>query len=64
MPEPPEVLGTFEHSDVVSLERALHAVLSLRGKRKKDAPGAEWFITTPSEVKTLIELVLGSSIAD
>ncbi|MCR8959759.1 GIY-YIG nuclease family protein [Variovorax sp. S2] len=64
MPEPPELLGTYEHSDVVSLERALHAVLNLRGKRKRDAPGAEWFITTPSEVKTLIELVLGSSIAD
>lgn len=62
MPELPELLGTFEHSDVVSLERALHAVLILRGKRKKDAPGAEWFITTPTEVKTLIELVLNSPL--
>lgn len=61
MPEAPEVLGTCEHSDVANLERALHAVLTLRGKRKTDAPGSEWFITTPSEVKTLIDLVLGAS---
>lgn len=59
MPEQPVVLGTFEHSDPVNLERALHSVLILRGKKKVDAPGAEWFITTPDEIATLIQVVLG-----
>ncbi len=60
MPEPPLILGTFDHHDEVSLERALHAVLALRGKRKKDAPGAEWFVTTPAEIEALIKMVLGN----
>jgi len=59
MPEQPRILGTFEHKDPISLERALHSVLILRGKRKSDAPGTEWFITTPEEISELIRLVLG-----
>lgn len=59
MPEQPKILGTFEHHDPTSLERALHSVLILRGKRKMDAPGAEWFVTTPDEIKGLIQMVLG-----
>lgn len=59
MPEQPMVLGTFEHDDSQTLERALHCVLTLRGKRKQDAPGAEWFITTPDEVSNLIAVILG-----
>jgi hypothetical protein len=58
MPEKPEILGTFAHEDVGTLERALHAVLTLRGKRKKDAPGMEWFLTTPQEISQLIKVVL------
>jgi hypothetical protein len=60
MPESPLILGTFDHLDEISLERALHAGLSLRGKRKSDAPGAEWFVTTPAEIEALIQMVLGS----
>lgn len=59
MPEQPVVLGTFEHQDSQTLERALHCVLTLRGKRKKDAPGAEWFMTTPEEIETLVAVILG-----
>lgn len=60
MPEPPLILGTFDHPDEISLERALHAVLALRGKRKTDAPGAEWFVTTPAQIEALIKMVLGN----
>jgi hypothetical protein len=59
MPEQPIVLGIHEHPDPSNLERALHSVLILRGKRKKDAPGTEWFMTTPAEIETLIKTVLG-----
>jgi hypothetical protein len=60
MPENPIVLGTFEHNDPQTLERALHCVLSLRGKKKLDAPGTEWFITTPEEIQSLISTILGT----
>lgn len=59
MPEQPEILGVFEHHDISNLERALHSVLTLRGKKKKDSPGSEWFITTPEEITGLIQMVLG-----
>lgn len=59
MPEQPEILGKFEHHDVVNLERALHAVLALRGRRKSDAPGTEWFVTSHDEITQLIRTVLG-----
>jgi hypothetical protein len=61
MPEQPIILGSFEHADNSNLERALHAVLELRGKRKQDSPGAEWFITTPEEIIALIQVVLGTN---
>ena len=58
MPEQPIVLGKYEHKDPTTLERALHSVLNLRGKRKTDAPGTEWFLTTPGEIEALIAMVL------
>jgi hypothetical protein len=59
MPEQPIILGKYEHNDPTALERALHSILILRGKRKVDAPGMEWFMTTPSEIEALIKTVLG-----
>ena len=32
----------------------------MRGKKKADASGAEWFLTTPQEIKLAIEAVLGT----
>lgn len=58
MPEAPVILGTHEHVDTGNLERALHAVLALRGKRKTDAPGTEWFVTTHQEITEVIEFIL------
>ncbi len=60
MPEQPRILGKFEHHDTHTLERAIHAILRLRGKRKEDAPGAEWFVTTPDEIENLIQFVTSS----
>jgi hypothetical protein len=52
-------LGDSEQEGEVSLERARRSVLNLRGKRKTDAPGTEWFITTSDEISGLIRMVLG-----
>jgi hypothetical protein len=61
MPEKPEVLGQYTHADADNLERAIQYVLKVRGKRKTDAPGSEWFLTTPEEIAQAIQAVLGTS---
>lgn len=61
MPEEPTILGTYQHDNSLVLERALHSVLTLRGRRKLDAPGSEWFLTTPEEIASLIKLILSES---
>ena len=60
MPEKPVILGTYLHADADNLEKAIQYVLKVRGKRKADAPGAEWFLTTPQEIKLAIQAVLGA----
>lgn len=60
MPEKPEVLGQYTHPDADNLEKAIQYVLKVRGKRKADAPGAEWFLTTPEEIAQAIRAVLGT----
>jgi hypothetical protein len=59
MPEKPVILGTYPYKDPVKLENALHSVLILRGRHKTDAPGTEWFMTTPREIESLLVMVLG-----
>jgi hypothetical protein len=60
MPEAPTVLGRFAHKEADSLEKAIQYVLKVRGKRKADSPGAEWFLTTSEEIQSLIETITGS----
>lgn len=60
MPEKPEILGTFQHADADNLEKAVQYLLKVRGRRKADAPGAEWFVTTPQEITLAIKAVLGT----
>lgn len=60
MPERPEILGKFHHAEAENLEKAIQYILKVRKKRKPDAPGAEWFLTTPQEIRSLIEVVFGS----
>ena len=50
MPEKPEVLLQIKTDDSVSLERAIHAILKLRGKHNKESLGSEWFITNCKEI--------------
>lgn len=52
--EKPEILGRWKVKRVAQIEDAIHAVLKARGLWKEDAPGDEWFITTPNEVQSII----------
>lgn len=60
MPELPEVLGQFAHAQADSLEKAIQYILKVRGKKKPDSPGAEWFLTTSEEVESLVRVVVGN----
>ena len=40
-----------------ALEKALHAMLTVRGRHVEDAPGKEWFVTSPYEVEEMYRLL-------
>ena len=55
LPEKPHVALIVYTKHPVALEAAIHGVLTLRGKKIDDSPGKEWFLTSPEEVRELIE---------
>ena len=61
MPEPPEIALIFKTDDPENLEQILHNILKLRGKHIADAPGNEWFMTSPSEAEGIYKNVMGST---
>lgn len=53
-PENP-VIYRLVHTDTPRMaERYLHSALTLLGRWIDDAPGAEWFITSPDEIEALL----------
>jgi hypothetical protein len=50
-PELPHIALIIKCNDSSVLEAALHNVLKMRGRWIADAPGTEWFMTTPQEIK-------------
>jgi hypothetical protein len=52
----PKLLMTWEVQRVAAVEGAIHSILEARGS-KREAPGAEWFDTTPGEVKSIVDFV-------
>jgi hypothetical protein len=59
MPEAPVVAYERLTDTPRKLEQILHAVLSLRGLQLADAPGAEWFLSSPAEVKAIVDWLFG-----
>lgn len=55
LPEKPHVALIAYTKHPLALETAIHGVLTLRGKKVDDSPGKEWFLTSPEEVRELIE---------
>ena len=39
------------------IERIIHDILKVRGKHIEEAPGTEWFLTSPSEVKGIYNFI-------
>ena len=61
MPEPPEIRLIFKTDDPENLEQILHDILKFRGKHIADAPGKEWFMTSPSEVEGIYKNIMEDS---
>lgn len=56
-PEFPRIALIIKCSDSITLESALHNILKIRGKWISDAPGNEWFMTTPEEIKNIYFMI-------
>ena len=50
-PELPHIALIIYCDDSSALEAALHSILKYQGKWLKNAPGTEWFLTSPQEIK-------------
>lgn len=61
-PEWPVIHLVIRDTDARELEQLLHRTLKRRGKHL-DAPGIEWFDTSPDELLELAAMLLGTSFA-
>ena len=43
------------------IERVVHDILKIQGKHIEEAPGTEWFLTSPSEVEGIYNFIVGHS---
>lgn len=53
LPEYPKVSLVIKTDEFALMEITIQNILKLQGKHKQDAPGREWFITSPSEVEQI-----------
>ena len=52
--QPPQTLWRVQCANAVAMERAIHAVLKVRGRHMDSAPGTEWFNTTVAEIEEIV----------
>lgn len=61
LPEYPKIGLIIKTDELNLMENTIQNILKLQGKQKQDAPGNEWFITSPSEIEQLYESNFGNS---
>ncbi len=59
MPETPVVGYECLTNTPRKLEQGLHAILHCRGQQLVDAPGTEWFLSNPDEIREIVAWVFG-----
>ena len=64
MPEKPKIALRIQTDKPFKLEKAIHKLLAKDGKQMKGAPGAEWFVTSPSEVEEIHAILLPLTSGD
>ena len=57
-PELPHVALIIYCDDSNALETAFHNIMKVKGRWMADAPGKEWFMTSPDELKAIYTSVL------
>ena len=57
-PEVPHIALVFRCTDSALLEAALHSVLKIRQRWLENAPGKEWFMTSPEEIKEIYQVIV------
>ena len=55
MPEKPEIALVIETNQPTEVENAIHSLLDR--DRMSDAPGTEWFLTNPSRVEEIFNII-------
>lgn len=61
LPEFPEVALIIKTDEFRLMESTIQNILKLQGKHKRNAPGQEWFITSPTEVEQVYINNFGNS---
>lgn len=59
LPEKPVVIKVVETENSALLERAIHCLLEIRGRKISEAPGNEWFDTNLSEIEEILKFCTG-----
>lgn len=59
-PEYPHVATLIKCLSARDMESALHSILKLRRRWIDNAPGTEWFMTSPEEIKELYYLIMNT----
>ena len=57
LPESPKIGLHIKTNKQEKIERIIHDILKVRGKHIEDAPGSEWFLTSPSEVEEIYNFI-------
>jgi len=60
LPEYPTVGLIIKTDEFTLMETTIQNILKLQGKHIQDAPGTEWFLTSPNEVETVYENNFGN----
>ena len=60
LPEKPQLALILRTDNCRWLEARIHAALKRKGKQIEDAIGEEWFMTDPSEVKSIYQSIFGA----
>lgn len=58
-PELPHIALIIKCSNSLQLESALHNILKLRNRWIENAPGTEWFLTSPAEAELFYHMIVG-----
>ena len=56
-PELPHIALIIKCENSIKLESALHSILKLRNQWIENAPGSEWFLTSPTEIESFYHII-------